>query len=134
MDYREAVEGSVGRKLKPEEIVHHKDGDKHNNDVSNLEIMSRKEHAKKHGEMVIDWDGMIQRIVDDEVNLSTKRLNEHLDLFFTEPQKYIILRRASGLPLTKTEREVYSRILKKRIRALANPTLHKTAELLLLEE
>jgi len=30
-------------------IVHHKDGDKRNNDPSNLEIMTRIEHAKHHG-------------------------------------------------------------------------------------
>lgn len=30
-------------------IVHHKDKNCHNNNVDNLEIMSRSEHARKHG-------------------------------------------------------------------------------------
>lgn len=30
-------------------IVHHKDGDKYNNEIDNLEIMSRTEHCKLHG-------------------------------------------------------------------------------------
>ncbi len=30
-------------------IVHHKDGDGKNNNASNLEIMTRSEHAKLHG-------------------------------------------------------------------------------------
>lgn len=29
--------------------VHHKDGNKDNNDISNLELLSSSEHAKKHG-------------------------------------------------------------------------------------
>lgn len=30
-------------------VVHHKDGNTHNNNVENLEIMSRSEHSRKHG-------------------------------------------------------------------------------------
>ena len=30
-------------------IVHHKDGNKRNNDPANLEVMTRSEHAKHHG-------------------------------------------------------------------------------------
>ena len=30
-------------------VVHHKDGNKRNNQTSNLEVMSRSEHAKYHG-------------------------------------------------------------------------------------
>lgn len=32
-------------------IVHHKDGNTHNNSVDNLEIMSQSEHAQKHGKV-----------------------------------------------------------------------------------
>lgn len=32
-----------------DEIIHHKDGDRHNNDPKNLELMKRKEHSKMHG-------------------------------------------------------------------------------------
>lgn len=34
--------------LKPDLVVHHKDGNKLNNDVSNLEIMTLSEHTKLH--------------------------------------------------------------------------------------
>lgn len=30
-------------------VVHHKDGNTHNNHVSNLEVMARNEHCRKHG-------------------------------------------------------------------------------------
>ena len=47
-EHRLVVEKFIGRKLLPDEIVHHKDNDGRNNDISNLEIMSRSEHAKLH--------------------------------------------------------------------------------------
>ena len=34
--------------LSPDYLVHHKDEDKHNNDISNLEIVTRGEHMKQH--------------------------------------------------------------------------------------
>ena len=37
--------------LKPEYVVHHKDGNKLNNEVANLEIMLLSEHAKLHGKL-----------------------------------------------------------------------------------
>lgn len=42
------MEKTLGRKLRPGEVVHHRDGDKMNNDVSNLEVMSRAAHARIH--------------------------------------------------------------------------------------
>lgn len=38
----------TGRRLDVDEIVHHKDGNPFNNDMSNLEIMSRVEHTRLH--------------------------------------------------------------------------------------
>lgn len=46
--HRHIMEELLGRKLGPNEIVHHKDGNKLNNDPSNLEVMSRSEHARLH--------------------------------------------------------------------------------------
>lgn len=46
--YRPIMENYLGRKLKSWEVVHHKDGNPMNNDVSNLEVMSHKEHAVLH--------------------------------------------------------------------------------------
>ena len=36
--------------LLPSTVVHHIDGNKKNNDISNLKIMSSSEHAKLHNE------------------------------------------------------------------------------------
>lgn len=46
--HRVVAEQMIGRKLKPDEHVHHKDGNKQNNDPSNLEVMNRIEHLKLH--------------------------------------------------------------------------------------
>ena len=41
LEHRKVLEEHLGRKLKSEEIVHHIDGDKQNNDLNNLQIMTR---------------------------------------------------------------------------------------------
>lgn len=47
--HRVVAEEKLGRPLEPGEVVHHKDGNKRNNDPDNLEIFpSQSEHAKEH--------------------------------------------------------------------------------------
>ena len=46
--HRRVMEEYLGRPLRPDEIVHHKDGNKLNNDISNLEIINRADHARYH--------------------------------------------------------------------------------------
>jgi hypothetical protein len=46
---------------------------------------------------------------------------------FPKKQKEIFLKKLKGEKLTKTEREYYSRSIKKKVLALANPDLHKLA-------
>jgi endogenous inhibitor of DNA gyrase (YacG/DUF329 family) len=43
-EHRLVTEKSIGRYLASEEVVHHKDGNKSNNDPSNLEILSPQDH------------------------------------------------------------------------------------------
>ena len=46
--HRLVVERAIGRKLRDDEIIHHKDRDKSNNSLDNLEILSSSEHTKIH--------------------------------------------------------------------------------------
>lgn len=58
--HRLVAEKKIGRFLKENELVHHKDGDKKNNSEENLEVMSRSEHMKLHyGERIIDKNGRL---------------------------------------------------------------------------
>lgn len=47
-EHRVVVEQQLGRKLSSKEIVHHKDHNKRNNHLTNLEVMTQAEHAKLH--------------------------------------------------------------------------------------
>lgn len=49
--YRGIMSNHLGRKLETHEHVHHIDGNIHNNDISNLEIIDKHEHARLHGLM-----------------------------------------------------------------------------------
>ncbi len=51
-EHRVVVEEILGRKLLPGEIIHHKDGDKHNNAPENLEVTTRVKHIEWHRDVI----------------------------------------------------------------------------------
>lgn len=58
-EHRVVAERMLGRQLAKGEIVHHLDGNKRNNDPSNLVVMTQGEHMREHGlgikGMVLHW-------------------------------------------------------------------------------
>jgi len=48
LEHRHIIETNLGRKLKADEIVHHINGIKSDNDISNLEIQNRANHSRHH--------------------------------------------------------------------------------------
>lgn len=54
-----------------------------------------------------------------------------LSQVFSAKQKELFLKKLKGEKLTKTEREYFSRTVKKKVLALANPQLHRMAQRLL---
>lgn len=47
-EHRSKMEAHIGRKLLTSEHVHHKDKNRSNNELSNLELMTASDHAKHH--------------------------------------------------------------------------------------
>ena len=59
-EHRVVAEQMLGRALKAGEIVHHIDGNKHNNDPCNLQVMTQGEHVFEHIQpeaITLVWDG-----------------------------------------------------------------------------
>ena len=46
--HKAVAENKIGRKLRDDEVVHHKDGDKTNFRKSNLRVTIRSHHSKIH--------------------------------------------------------------------------------------
>ncbi len=53
-EHRDVMEKHLGRKLLPfpYEVIHHIDGDRLNNHISNLQVMSASEHASMHMKII----------------------------------------------------------------------------------
>lgn len=48
--HRLVMEKHIGRLLNDDEVVHHVDENRFNNDLSNLQLMTRREHTKLHND------------------------------------------------------------------------------------
>ena len=66
-EHRKVISIVLGRELSPCEIVHHIDGNKRNNDISNLKILSRSEHAKLHSETLRHRARPVIQISEDTI-------------------------------------------------------------------
>jgi len=59
--------------------------------------------------------------------LRSFQLDLHLSTLFSPKQKELVLKKLKGEPLSKTEQEYYSRVVKKKLEGLANSELRKIA-------
>jgi len=59
--------------------------------------------------------------------LRSFQMELHLSTLFPPKQKELILKKLKGDPLSKTEKEYYSRVVKKKLQGLANKELRKIA-------
>jgi hypothetical protein len=56
-EHRYLMEQHLKRKLNRNELVHHKDGNKSNNNLHNLEVMNISKHNKHHRNPLNKWCG-----------------------------------------------------------------------------
>lgn len=61
------MEEHIGRKLRKGEVVHHVDGNKRNNNLKNLILTTRSEHAKIHAKELDRSKPVVQMSKDFEV-------------------------------------------------------------------
>lgn len=47
-EHVKVMEEYIGRRIRPNEVVHHKDGNKTNNEILNLVLLTRREHHRLH--------------------------------------------------------------------------------------
>ena len=127
MNYRENLEKHLGRKLTKQEKVHHIDGNDLNNNLDNLQIVTNSQHKKIHDNISRNWEKELYDVLLKEKDNDLKKAILSLSYFFTFRQRQIIYKKFKKEALSKTEKEYYSRTIKKKLTGLANTNLHNQA-------
>jgi len=112
-EHRLIMQGILCRKLKDDEIVHHKDGNKRNNSPYNLEVMTRSEHSRMHymkGELSPKMH--YHNLTDEEraaknekIRNAMMRENNPNAKFTVEQVKEMASKRADGISIKVIARE-----------------------------
>lgn len=72
--HRHIMEKHLGRKLTRREVIHHIDGNKHNNKIENLKLMTSREHNILHGCVSVILNNRNKIILKGE-QIGTAKLN-----------------------------------------------------------
>jgi len=70
MEHRLVAEKIIGRLLEDDEIVHHIDGVKDNNDPSNLKVIKKVDHVKEHFKAVQEVDRLKKILMKHGIKFS----------------------------------------------------------------
>lgn len=72
MEHRTVMESYMGRKLTKHEHVHHLNGNKLDNRIENLSILSPSPHGEYHAKQFNDWKKMYQARISDLESIINK--------------------------------------------------------------
>ena len=72
-EHRLVMEKGIGRYLKPNEVVHHLDGNRQNNDLSNLVLKTRAQHVSDHFKASHEVLNLRKRVKDLEATIDNLR-------------------------------------------------------------
>lgn len=129
MNYRVIIEKKKGRRLLSSEIVHHKDGNNENNNPNNLQLItSRSKHNKIPKKKRTITKEQIGQLMKQSKQLEINSFYTSLRELFTPYQIELIIKKSENRLLSKTDREVFSRIIKKKLFALSNNQLFELAQ------
>jgi len=134
INYRRIMEKKLGRKLKSTEIVHHKDGNNENNHPDNLQLISSiQNHNKIPKKKRIISKDQIYQLLEQSKQLEIDEFHNSLKEIFTPYQIELIIKKSKNQLLSKTDREVFCRVIKKKLLALANDQLFRLAQKIIYE-
>lgn len=75
-EHRLIAEQIIGRMLETGEIVHHKDGDKLNNSVENLEVLTKEIHDSHHSILRMKFSEVECTGCGKKITIQNKKLKE----------------------------------------------------------
>ena len=101
-----------------------------------------RDHAVEWDDTVLDSErvkGLFELYFEKKAETDKRRQEKHaefsleyaLSQVFSPKQKELFKKKLEGLPMTKTEKEYFSRTVKKKVVALANDELHSLSKKLL---
>lgn len=100
-EHRHLMEQHLGRELTEDEVVHHKNGNKLDNRIENLEVMSKVDHAKLHNQIYPDTK--ICRICGKEFTPNT--FHRQRAVVCSDECKRILNSRASSIPVEQLTKD-----------------------------
>jgi len=91
------MEKVLGRKLRDDEVVHHKDGNPMNNDPSNLITKTRSEHSRDHQQKYYDKLAICEVCGKEFIWTAKRQRCYYMDLRLNRGPRYITCsKRCSG--------------------------------------